>query len=196
MAIDNEGAAREATEHLIGLGRRTILAVGGVEAPGLGTAEARTRGYLTALDGAGIARRPEALLPVGDFRMPDGARAVTAALRAGARPDALLCLNDQLALGALRALYEAGLRVPEDVAVIGFDDVEGGRFSVPTLSTVAPDKAAVARVAVELLHRRIEEAAQGARTPGAATPADRTTQDRVVSHRLVLRESTGEPGAG
>ncbi|MFD6274757.1 LacI family DNA-binding transcriptional regulator [Streptomyces sp. NPDC060209] len=195
VAIDNERAAREATEHLIGLGRRTVLAVGGIEAPGLGTAEARTRGYLAALAEAGIAHRPEALLPVGDFRMPDGALAVTRALRAGARPDALLCLNDQLALGALRALHEYGLRVPEDVAVIGFDDVEGGRFSVPTLSTVAPDKAAVARVAVQLLHQRIEEAARSPQEPDPGDSGIQSPQDRVVAHRLVLRESTEGPEA-
>ncbi|MEU1485051.1 LacI family DNA-binding transcriptional regulator [Streptomyces sp. NPDC005752] len=193
VAIDNETAAREATEHLIGLGCRTVFAVGGREAPGLGTAEARTRGYMAALAGAGIAHHPEALLPVDDFRMPDGARAVARALDAGARPDALLCLNDQLALGALRALHEHGLRVPEDVAVIGFDDVEGGRFSVPTLSTVSPDKAAVARVAVQLLHRRIEEAAQSPLTPDAGSPGIQSPQDRVVAHRLVLRESTEGP---
>lgn len=136
--------------------------------------------------------------------MPDGARAVARALREGARPDALLCLNDQLALGALRALHEHGARVPEDVAVIGFDDVEGGRFSVPTLSTVAPDKAAVAKVAVQLLQHRIEEATapDGGRDgagpgPGASASASASAQagvqapqDRIVAHRLVLREST------
>ncbi|MFJ8750300.1 LacI family DNA-binding transcriptional regulator [Streptomyces sp. NPDC102441] len=196
VAIDNEKAARQATEHLIGLGRRNILAVGGHEAPGLGTAEARTRGYLAALAEEGLTRQPDALLAVDDFRMPAGARAVAGALRAGLRPDGLLCLNDQLALGALRALHEHGLRVPEDVAVIGFDDVEGGRFSVPTLSTVAPDKAAVARVAVQLLHHRIGEAA--ARSPQEADPGGpgvQAPQDRVVAHRLVLRESTEGPGA-
>ncbi|MFE4214473.1 LacI family DNA-binding transcriptional regulator [Streptomyces sp. NPDC056844] len=195
VAIDNEKAARQATEHLIGLGRRNILAVGGHEAPGLGTAEARTRGYLAALAEAGLTHHPDALLAVDDFRMPDGARAVTRALDAGLRPDGLLCLNDQLALGALRALHEHGLRVPEDVAVIGFDDVEGGRFSVPTLSTVAPDKAAVARVAVQLLHHRIEEAAQTPRPDGSGEPGVQSPQDRVVAHRLVLRESTEGPEA-
>ncbi|MFE7748019.1 substrate-binding domain-containing protein, partial [Streptomyces sp. NPDC057428] len=87
-------------------------------------------------------------------------------LSRGARPDALVCFNDQLALGALRALHEHGVRVPEEVAVIGFDDVEGGRFSVPTLSTVAPDKAAVARTAVQLLQRRIDAAPAGHRRAG------------------------------
>lgn len=190
VAIDNERAALEATRHLIGLGRRTILAVGGHDDSGLGTAQARTRGYRAALTEAGIAYDPAALLPVGSFRMPDGALAVTRALRGGVRPDALLCLNDQLALGALRALHERGVRVPEDVAVIGFDDVEGGRFSVPTLSTVAPDKGAVARIAVQLLQHRIEEAAGADDASDGAGAGVQSPQDRVVAHRLVLREST------
>ncbi|ANJ05722.1 LacI family DNA-binding transcriptional regulator [Streptomyces parvulus] len=190
VAIDNEGAAREATRHLIGLGRRTILAVGGVDAPGLGTAEARTRGYRAALEEAGLPYDPSLVVPVDSFRMPAGARAVARLLREGARPDALLCLNDQLALGALRALHEHGAEVPGDVAVVGFDDVEGGRFSVPTLSTVAPDKAAVAKVAVELLQRRIEDAT-GPDDVGAGTGSGaQSPEDRIVAHRLVLREST------
>ncbi|MEU6571825.1 LacI family DNA-binding transcriptional regulator [Streptomyces parvulus] len=190
VAIDNEGAAREATRHLIGQGRRTILAVGGVDAPGLGTAEARTRGYRAALEEAGLPYDPSLVVPVDSFRMPAGAQAVARLLREGARPDALLCLNDQLALGALRALHEHGAEVPGDVAVVGFDDVEGGRFSVPTLSTVAPDKAAVAKVAVELLQRRIEDAT-GPDDVGAGTGSGaQSPEDRIVAHRLVLREST------
>ena len=66
-------------------------------------------------------------------------------LGSGAPPDAVFCFNDLLALGALRALHEAGLRVPEDVAVVGFDDIEDGRYSAPTLTTVAPDKDRIAR---------------------------------------------------
>ncbi|MGW7281272.1 substrate-binding domain-containing protein [Streptomyces sp. NPDC054844] len=119
----------------------------------------------------------------------DGAEAVTRALRDGARPDALLCRNDQLALDALRALHEHCVGVPEDVAVIGFDDVEGGRFSVPTLSTVAPDKAAVAKVAVQLLQRRIEEATGPDGVSDGADSGVLSPQDRIVAHRLVLRES-------
>ncbi|MCC9154642.1 LacI family transcriptional regulator [Streptomyces parvulus] len=190
VAIDNEGAAREATRHLIGQGRRTILAVGGVDAPGLGTAEARTRGYRAALEEAGLPYDPSLVVPVDSFRMPAGARAVARLLREGARPDALLCLNDQLALGALRALHEHGAEVPGDVAVVGFDDVEGGRFSVPTLSTVAPDKAAVAKVAVELLQRRIEDATGPDDVGAGAGSGAQSPEDRIVAHRLVLREST------
>jgi DNA-binding LacI/PurR family transcriptional regulator len=191
VAIDNECAAREATEHLIALGRRRILAVGGRDDEGVGTAQARTRGFRAALTEAGIAYDPASLLPVGAFHMSDGAAAVRQVLAGGTRPDALLCLNDQLALGALRALHAYGARVPEDVAVIGFDDVEGGRFSVPSLSTVAPDKEAVARVAIDLLLRRIDEATRPESRPDDEDrPGSARPQDRVVAHRLVLREST------
>ncbi|MGZ2357928.1 LacI family transcriptional regulator [Streptomyces sp. 372A] len=193
VAIDNERAAREATEHLLALGRRRILTVGGREDGCVGTAQARTRGFRLALSGAGLPYDPASLLPVEAFHMSDGADAVRRVLASGVRPDALLCLNDQLALGALRALHGYGARVPEDVAVIGFDDVEGGRFGVPSLSTVAPDKEAVARIAVDLLLRRIEEAT---RHPDEADgPVAERPQDRVVAHRLVLREST-EGAAG
>ncbi|MFC9426990.1 LacI family DNA-binding transcriptional regulator [Streptomyces sp. NPDC056987] len=190
VAIDNERAAREATDHLIARGRREILVIGGRDSAGLGTAEARTRGYRAALSAAGLAYDPAALLPVAAFRMPDGAEAAARALGGGGHPDALLCLNDQLALGALRTLHEHGVRVPEDIAVMGFDDVEGGRYSVPTLSTVAPDKGAVARAAVHLLRHRIDEANRPRDPADAPSGAPLSPQDRVVAHRLVLREST------
>ncbi|TDC77276.1 LacI family DNA-binding transcriptional regulator [Streptomyces hainanensis] len=190
VAIDNVLAAREATEHLLALGRRRILAVGGRDLPGPGTAEARTLGYRRALEAAGVGYDPAAVWPVAEFRMPHGAAAVAEAWAAGHRPDALLCLNDQLALGALRALHERGLRVPDDVAVVGFDDVEAGRFSAPTLTTIAPDTHAVAAVAVELLLNRIAEAGE---TTDRTAPPD----ERVAPHRLVVRESTagGHPAA-
>lgn len=97
--------------------------------------------------------------------------------RFGRTPDAVFCFNDTLALGALRALHEAGLRVPADVAVAGFGDIEDGRFSIPTLSTVAPDKERIARLAVDLLANRLA--------------ADRGAPPRelVAPHRLALRES-------
>ncbi|WNI26693.1 LacI family DNA-binding transcriptional regulator [Streptomyces sp. ITFR-16] len=198
VAIDNERAAREATEHLLALGRRHILAVGGRDDGYVGTAQARARGFRLALAGAGLAHDPASLLPVAAFHMGDGEAAVRRVLDEGIRPDALLCLNDQLALGALRALHAYGARVPEDVAVIGFDDVEGGRFSVPSLSTVAPHKEAVARVAVDLLLRRIDEATRPEPGPGGTgRPGSARPQDRVVAHRLVLRESTeGAVGPG
>lgn len=210
VAIDSEAAAREATEHLLALGRRHLLVIGGQLDPGPGTAQSRTRGHRAALEAAGLPFDPARVLPVAQFRTPDGAEAVRRALADGVRPDGLLCLNDQMALGALRALHERGLRVPEEVAVVGFDDVEGGQYSVPSLTTVSPDKPALARVAIDLLQHRIEHRTEGAAPGATATGATATggasdggpvggpsggagegvPQDRVVPHRLVVREST------
>ena len=94
-------------------------------------------------------------------------------------PDVVFALNDLLALGVLRGLADAGLRVPEDVAVVGFDDIEQSRYAVPSLTTVAPDKEAVARSAVEHLARRLDV--------GDAWEPEEVT----IGARLVVRESSG-----
>src|SRR5438445_8955217 len=89
-------------------------------------------------------------------------------------PDAVCCFNDLLALGALRTLLAAGLRVPEDVAIIGADDIEDGRFSTPTLTTVAPDKAQIAQAAVTMLLERVN----GLEAPPRELTARHTIQIR------------------
>ncbi|MGW3355421.1 LacI family DNA-binding transcriptional regulator [Streptomyces bungoensis] len=182
VGIDNVAAAREATEHLLARGRRTIAVVGGAVRGRQGTDRLRTMGYQAALRAAHVPFAPDLVLPVEHYHWRDGARAAAAALDRHPRPDALLCLNDHLALGALRALHEAGLRAPDDMDVVGFDDIEAARFSVPSLTTVAPDKEAIADDAVSLLVARIEQVDR----PGA----DDAT-DRIVGHRLAVRESTG-----
>ena len=102
-------------------------------------------------------------------------------LDSGVRPDAVFCFNDTLALGAMRALHEHGLRVPDDVAVAGFDDIEDGRFSVPTLTTVAPDKEQIAQLAVDLLAKRLAGGVEAA------------PHELVATYRLEIRESTATP---
>jgi DNA-binding LacI/PurR family transcriptional regulator len=96
-------------------------------------------------------------------------------------PDAVFCFNDLMALGAIRTLLARGLRVPQDVAVIGFDDLEEGEFCTPTLSTVSPDKEQLARHALRLLKLRITDGAE-------AQP-----QEEYADFRLVVRESTAGP---
>jgi DNA-binding LacI/PurR family transcriptional regulator len=180
VAIDNVAAAREATEHLLSRGRRRIAVVGGTLRGPRTTSRLRTVGYQRALAAAGVPVADDLVVPVGAFRWADGADAARLLLRLPEPPDALLCLNDHLALGAVRALYEEGRSVPEDLDVAGFDDIEATRFSVPTLTTVAPDKPGIARTAVRLLLARID-----ARTSGG--PAI----DEIADHRLVVRESSG-----
>jgi DNA-binding LacI/PurR family transcriptional regulator len=93
-------------------------------------------------------------------------------------PDGFFCFNDHLALGVIRAIYDAGLRVPEDIAVVGFDDIEDGRFSIPSLTTISPDKEKIGDLAVAFLLGRIT----GARTG----PPERVE----VPCQLIVREST------
>ena len=95
--------------------------------------------------------------------------------------DAVFALNDALALGVLRGLQEAGLRVPDDVAVLGFDNVDESQFAVPSLTTVDPGREEIAATAVDLLVERINE--KGVKSPPRTVKA---------SFSIVSRESTGE----
>lgn len=178
VMIDNVGAARAVTSHLLSLGRQRVAAIGAQRTPAGATARLRQRGYTQAIEAAGRNVDP-ALVEVAEaYRFADGAAAMARLCELPQPPDAVFCFNDPLALGALRTLYERGLRVPQDVAVAGFDDIEAGRFSVPALTTVRPDKEAIARQAVDLLAQR--------RTGDAADPP----VEVEAPYRLVIREST------
>jgi DNA-binding LacI/PurR family transcriptional regulator len=176
VSIDNVAAARAATEHLVGLGRRRIAAVG--DQPCSTTAHLRMTGYRAALAAAGLPAAGELVVEVDKYRRPDGAAAVRRLLSRGEPPDAVFCCNDLLALGAIRALHDAGLSVPRDVAVVGWDDIEDGRYSTPSLTTVSPDKRQIAASAVDLLAARLGE--------GHAEPPHSV----VARFGLVVREST------
>jgi DNA-binding LacI/PurR family transcriptional regulator len=183
VAIDNVAAAAEATRHLVGLGRRHIAAIGLQPHLANGTAEQRHAGYRQALAEARLPFEPALERPVRRLHRADGAAALTELLDAGRPVDALFCFSDQLALGALRAAADRGVRVPDDLAIVGFDDIEDGRYSTPSLSTVSPDKAAIARLALDCLADR----GAGARPDPAPRPGRRFT----APHHLELRESTG-----
>jgi DNA-binding LacI/PurR family transcriptional regulator len=178
VSIDNVAAARVATGHLVDLGRRRIAAIGDQPRPQSQTAHLRLRGYQDALAAAGLPVLPELVAEVEQYHRADGAAAVRRLLSLPERPDALFCFNDLMALGALRALHEAGVRVPEDIAVVGWDDIEDGRYSMPTLTTVSPDKHQIARLAVDFLAVRLHEG-------GAAAP-----QEVIADFSLEVREST------
>ena len=178
VVIDNVAAARLATQHLITLGRRRIAAIGDQEDISGETARMRLRGYKEARLEAGYPIDPTLIVPARSFHRSDGREAMLHLLRLEQPPDAVFCFNDLLALGALRALFERGLRVPEDVAVVGFDDIEDGRFATPSLTTIAPDKQQIAQLAVTFLLGRCNGTRIG--------PAEHAE----ASFRLVKREST------
>lgn len=145
VSMSNTAAARAVTEHLLACGRRRIALIGTYDPDGVGAGLLRTRGFLDALAAAGFDHDPALVGAAHPWARTTGAEAMRAVLERTRDIDGVFALNDALALGAMRALYDAGLRVPEDVAVAGFDDVEEGRFARPSLTTVEPGRAEIAR---------------------------------------------------
>ena len=178
VGVDSVAAARGATEHLLAVGRRRIAAVGPQPHLANQTASQRLEGYRAALHHAGRAIDRRLEVPVRSLHRVDGARALETLLALDDPPDAVCCFTDELALGAMRIAWERGVRVPDDLAVVGFDDIEDGRWSRPSLTTVAPDKAALAEVAVARLLDLV----------GGSTEPARSTS---TPFRLALRESSG-----
>lgn len=176
VSIDNVAAAAQATGHLLRQGRRRVAAIGEQRGGG-SAAQVRTMGFRKAHEALGLAIDEQLIMPTAHFKREDGAAAMSHLIESGAKPDAVFCFNDLLALGAMRAIHQHGLRVPQDIAVVGFDNIEEGQYSTPSLTTIAPDRHVIAELAVERLLARI----------------DGETVDQpprlVVPHQLLVRES-------
>lgn len=179
VTMQNVEASRAATRHLISRGRRRILAFGAHRGEVIGSAGLRLRGYREALDEAGIPFDEALVGEVGAWYRSEGAATMKRLLQAGLAFDGLVAFNDSIALGAMRIMQEAGLRIPEDVAVIGFDDIDETRYTLPTLSTIDPGQQEIAEVAVRFLKERIG-------SPGAPIEP----REHLSAFRLVEREST------
>lgn len=182
VTMENVDAARAATDHLLDLGRRRVAALGAHEGEVIGSAGLRLRGYRAALEARGVAYDEALVVDSGPWHRINGAEAMRALLERGVEFDAVFALNDELALGALRVMQEQGIRVPADVAIIGFDDVDEGKYSLPSLSTVDPGRREIARLAVEVLLDRIEKG------------PDEPRRELRSGYRIVERESTRPPG--
>jgi DNA-binding LacI/PurR family transcriptional regulator len=152
--IDNEAAARVAVGHLLGHGYRDVAMITNV---GLdyGSSRRRVTGYLAALAAAGLSPRPQRIVP-GSLDQESGRQAMEQLLRDRPWPRAVFAASDQVAVGALGALLGAGVRVPEEVAVVGFDDVPLAASVHPRLSTVRVPATELGQVAARRLIDRIE----------------------------------------
>ncbi|MBS1906435.1 MAG: LacI family DNA-binding transcriptional regulator [Actinobacteria bacterium] len=185
VGIDSVAGAAEMTRHVIERGARRIAVIGGDDQHAIATATSRLRlqGVRQALAEAGLPADPRLTANHADWTIAGGAEATAELLSRGLPFDAILGFTDSLATGALHALHERGIRVPDDVLVAGFDDVELSRFTEPALSTVQIDRAAFAGAAVDLLTERI---------------ADPTGTPRTITvpHHLILRASTGTAPRG
>jgi DNA-binding LacI/PurR family transcriptional regulator len=183
VRIDSRRAAADATRHVLARGATRVAVVGADDDPAVATATSRLRleGVHDALREAGIARDPALEINRLPWSMTGGAEAMRTLFDRGVAFDAVVAFTDSLALGALHALHEHGVRVPDDVVVTGFDDVEFSRFTSPALTTVAFDRRAFAEAALGLLESRMD---------------DRSTAPRglTLSHQLLERASTqGRP---
>ncbi|MFC2254886.1 LacI family DNA-binding transcriptional regulator [Labrys portucalensis] len=183
---DNAALAAEATRHLIALGHRRIAFLGGT--PSRSARVERLAGYTRALAEAGIAYDPE-LTPTGPPTRASGSILLRHVVGGTIPPTAALCYHDLMALGALQAARELGLRVGEDFAIIGFDDIAEAAICDPPLTTVHIDAESIGRSAAQHLLARLE---------GSVGPASRT----IIPAHLVMRGSCGShrfsplPGAG
>jgi DNA-binding LacI/PurR family transcriptional regulator len=166
-----------ATRHLIGLGHRRIAIIGGP--PGLWSSQARLDGYRAALQAAGLSP-DEDLIRQGDFMVAAGRAQASELLGLPEPPTALVAGNDSQAFGVLQALHEHGLRAPDDLSVVGFDDVPVASWAAPALTTVRQPLAAMAASGFRMLR---------------SDPATAAGEPRHIelATMLVVRESTGPP---
>jgi DNA-binding LacI/PurR family transcriptional regulator len=177
VMIDNVAAATTATEHLISRGRKRIAFLAYKDANSSNTVKQRLAGYEAALAAAGHGADSSIYVPSPAFGA-DGAEAgVAAALGRGVDFDGLICYDDLAAVGAMRALRQAGKTVPDDVAVVGWDDIFVAKYSNPSLTTVTPDIPALCSTAMNMLVDRIDG-------------YDGVGRHELVDYRLTVREST------
>lgn len=156
VALGNVEGGRLATAHLLARGARRVLMVGGSAGPtdgGMG--DQRTDGWRQAHADAGLVPDERLLVQPDELEMRHGREAVRAALADGTQFDAVFAVTDQVAVGALAALHEAGVRVPDDVQVVGFDNLGVGEHLWPALTTVDPRNDALVEHALRLLDRRL-----------------------------------------
>ncbi|MCU1528058.1 MAG: transcriptional regulator, LacI family protein [Frondihabitans sp.] len=179
VSMANVAGGREATRHLLEQGCRRIALFDRHIVDEIDVSSLRFDGYRQALDEAGIALDPDLSCFIEALTMAAGRTAVHELVDAEVTFDGIVCVTDTVGLGVLRGLADRGIRVPDEVKVIGFDNVLEGEFFSPSLSTIDPDQDAIAEKAVELLVNRIAN--------GTSFPA----VEFVSPHRVIARESTG-----
>ena len=175
VVVDQEAGTRHMTQHLIDLGHKRFCEISGSLV--WFDALKRHESWLKTLYTAGIT---PGLSIEGDWTAESGYQAVYELMRRGERFTALVVGNDQMALGAIHALREHGLRVPEDISVVGFDDIPEAAYFSPPLTTVRQDFDVLGKLGVECLIERINN------------PDLKLTQ-RVIKPRLMIRASTTRP---
>jgi LacI family transcriptional regulator len=176
VSAENTQSAKALTEHLLAHGRRRLSFVG--DPDGSPDVEQRFRGFTEALSASDASASGTPIRV--DFHERSGAAVAAQVVRDLNGPDALVCANDELALSTMKALEHAGVKVPDDIAIVGWDDVMTARYVSPGLTTVRQPLFELGRVAAATLHERI-------------TGAPASPEPRILPTELVLRSSCGCP---
>src|SRR5450830_410736 len=174
VGVDNAAGGALAAQHLLALGRRRIACIAGPQE--LDISIERVAGLRQSLSAGGV-KLPEHLLAYGDFTSAGGYVAACKLLSATPRPDAIFCCNDLMAIGALRAAAERGINVPNDLSIIGFDDIDLAQFVHPALTSVAQNTRKLGQMTAQCLLERI------------ADPS-RPVQRQIITPQLHVRGST------
>ena len=172
VGSDNVLGGRRATSHLVRLGRRRIVFLGDAEAPEVSQ---RLRGYRAALEESALSFESDLVVPA-HFEIESAEAAVDTLIAQGVDFDGVVAASDLIALGAIRALQRAGVKIPEDVSVVGYDDVPFARYSRPALTTISQDTARAGRLLVSKLLNAIGQ---------------REIRSERVATNLIVRESCG-----
>lgn len=196
VSLKNVEGARAAVTHLIDQGctKIALLGVDPQDDSRPGSATLRLKGARQALEAAGLPLDPNLMVPARPWYRSTGAQAVADMWDAGVRPDGIFALNDVLGLGALHELLSRNIRVPEDIALVGFDNIDDTLYSRPSLTTIDPGREQIAELALSMLCERMGLDTNGARiTPPAAV--DLPPREVFTNFELVVRETSRVPVA-
>lgn len=178
VLVDNEQVIRDAMTYLIGLGHRAIAYISGPKL--LTTTQLRLNGYKSALEAHGLPVQPELIMD-GDYKYESGLRAAKAIMALPVKPTAVLASNDLMGIGCLVGLRELGCRIPQDISVMGIDDIATAQAVDPPLTTMALPLYDLGSIGMEsLIKLRHKELADH--------------HERILPYRLVIRRSTTAPG--
>lgn len=174
VRIDNVGAAKKAVKHLVSLGHKRIGLITGLE-DNPHTID-RLAGYKAALEESGL-EYDSKIVVGGDYNYWSGLHAAEQIVNMAERPTALFCMNDQMAIAAMKGFHEHGIRVPEDISIIGFDDTNVSKYCIPTLTTISQPAEKMGEKAAEVLFQLIE-----------GKPPE--TEEYILPYEFIIREST------
>ncbi|MDU0355501.1 LacI family DNA-binding transcriptional regulator [Paraglaciecola aquimarina] len=175
VAVDNVAAAKAAVNYLVSMGHRRIAAITGPK--NIPSSNKRVRGYYEALEDAGI-ERDDRLLVVGRYDVKSGVDCAEKLLQINERPTAVFCFNDDMAIGAMQHFQQQGLKIPDDISVMGFDDINYAEYVSPSLSTVHQPLQEIGEACINLLLKQLR---------GEEVPAG----SRYLPYTLMIRNSTG-----